>query len=79
MVFSAQSPGEAALMKQVVTILVDYSPSEAAPMVSIIGKPSASLSLCVLIRKIRTLGLMISEFFPSPESLWQRDTKTPGG
>ena len=39
MVFSAQSPGESALMKQVVTILVDYSPSEAAPMVNTPSPP----------------------------------------
>ena len=39
MVFSAQSPGKSALMKQVVTILVDYSPSEAAPVVNAPSPP----------------------------------------
>lgn len=39
MVFSAQSPGESALMEQVVTILVDQSPSEAAPVLNAPSPP----------------------------------------
>lgn len=39
MVFSAQSPGESALMEQVVTILVDQSPSEAAPVLNATSPP----------------------------------------